>query len=75
MEGIVRAFNSLKCLGGIMHLKPTAGCQTPTLIFENKLWRGFSINIPYKICQGRHSSYPLLTKLKVLPEILTDLSA
>jgi hypothetical protein len=23
----------LKCLGGIMHLKPTAGCQISTLIF------------------------------------------
>jgi hypothetical protein len=23
----------LKCLGGIMHLKPTSGCQISTLIF------------------------------------------
>jgi hypothetical protein len=22
-----------------VHLKPTAGCQISTLIFENKLWR------------------------------------
>ena len=27
VEDIARAFNSLKCLGGIMHLKPTAGCE------------------------------------------------
>jgi hypothetical protein len=32
-KGIVRIFIGLKCLGGIMHLKPTAGCQIPTLIF------------------------------------------
>jgi hypothetical protein len=25
VKGIVRVFNSLKCLGGIMHLTPTAG--------------------------------------------------
>jgi len=30
---IARAFNWLRCLGGIMHLKPTAGCQISTLIF------------------------------------------
>jgi hypothetical protein len=39
-------FNWLKCLGGIMHLRPTGGCQIPTLIFENKLWRGVSVNMP-----------------------------
>jgi hypothetical protein len=33
-------FNWLKCLGVIMHLKPTAECQISTLIFEKKLWRG-----------------------------------
>jgi hypothetical protein len=31
-----------------MHLKPTAGCQISILIFEEILWRGVSINIPYK---------------------------
>jgi hypothetical protein len=31
-----------------MHLKPTAGCQISTSIFENKLWREVSINIPNK---------------------------
>ena len=58
-----------------MHLKPTAGCQISTLIFENKLWRGVSINMPCKIYQGRQSSCPFLAKLKVLPGSLTDLSA
>jgi hypothetical protein len=60
-------------LGGIMHLKPTAGCQISIFIFEKKLWRGFSINIPWKIYQGRQSSCPPLPKLKVLPGSLTDL--
>jgi hypothetical protein len=32
-----------------MHLKPTAGFQISTLIFENKLWRAVSINIPSKM--------------------------
>ena len=58
-----------------MHLKPTAGYQISILIFENKLWRGVSINIPYKIYQERQSSCPLLAKLKVVLESLTDLSA
>jgi hypothetical protein len=46
IKGIVRVFNWLKCLDGIMHLKPTAECQISILIFENKLCRGVSINIP-----------------------------
>ena len=46
VKGIVWVFNCHNCLGGIMHLKPTAGCQISSLIFENKLWRGVSINIP-----------------------------
>jgi hypothetical protein len=25
-----------------MHFKPTAGCQIPTVIFENKLWSAMS---------------------------------
>ena len=57
-----------------MHLKPTAGYQISILIFENKLWRGVSINIPCKIYQGRQSSFPPLAKLKVLPGSLIDLS-
>jgi hypothetical protein len=40
VEGIARAFNGLRYLGGIMHLKPTAGCQILILIFEKNLWRG-----------------------------------
>ena len=75
VKGIARVFNWLKCLGGIMHLKSTAGYQISILIFENKLWSGVSINIPWKIYQGRQSSFPPLAKLKVLPGSLTDLSA
>jgi hypothetical protein len=33
IKGIGRAFNWLKCLGGFLHLKPTAWCQISTLIF------------------------------------------
>jgi hypothetical protein len=33
VKGIAKAFNWLKCLGGFLHLKPTAGCQISTLIF------------------------------------------
>jgi hypothetical protein len=33
MKGIARAYVGHKYLCGIMHLKPTAGCQISTLIF------------------------------------------
>jgi hypothetical protein len=61
--------------GGIMHLKPTAGCQISILIFEKILWRGVLYKYPIKIYQERPSSCPLLAKLKVLPGSLTDISA
>ena len=32
MKGIVRAFKSMQCMGGIPHLKHTVGCQMSTLI-------------------------------------------
>jgi hypothetical protein len=44
VKGIARAFNWRKCMGGILHLKPTAGCQISTLIFE--FFLGDPINIP-----------------------------
>ena len=53
---IVRVFNWRQCLAGIMNLKPTAGCQRSTLMFEKKIWRGISINIPWKIYKGRQMS-------------------
>jgi hypothetical protein len=43
---VLDIFFMLKCIGWIMHLKPTAGYQISILIFENKLWRGVSIKIP-----------------------------
>jgi hypothetical protein len=46
VKGVARVFNWHMCLGGIMHLKTTAGCQISTLIFEKRLWKGVSINIP-----------------------------
>ena len=58
-----------------MHFKPTAGCQIPTVIFENELCMGGLYEYPIKICQGRQRSCPLLAKLKVLPGTLTELSA
>jgi hypothetical protein len=57
MKGIARAFNWLKFLGGILHLKTTAGCQISTLIFG--FGRGDHINIPWKNVEGRESSFPL----------------
>jgi hypothetical protein len=59
-----------------MHLKPTAGCQISTLIFEKKLWRRGSLLISNDkyIKDGKilaHFGF----KLKVLPGFLTDLSA
>jgi hypothetical protein len=44
-----------------MHLKPTAGCQISTLIFEKQLWRGdVSINIlPRHLSQLKTRTIPL----------------
>ena len=47
-KGIARVFNWLKCVGGIMHIKPTVGCQISILIFEKKLWRGGLYKYPMK---------------------------
>jgi hypothetical protein len=58
-----------------MHLKPTAGCQISTLIFENKLWRG-SLNISHEkyIKDGKVLAH-LRFKLKAFPGSLTDVNA
>jgi hypothetical protein len=37
-----------------MHLKPTAGCQISTLIFENKLWRAGLYKYPMKNISGKN---------------------
>jgi hypothetical protein len=50
------------CLGGILHLKPTAGCQISTLIFGFR-W-GDPMNIPLKIAEGRQSYFPLRAWIK-----------
>jgi hypothetical protein len=65
---ITRFFNWLKCLGGIMHLKPTAGCQISTFILE--FGKGVSINIPWKIYQGRQSSCPLGVQIKGIARVI-----
>jgi hypothetical protein len=69
VKGIDRAFNRLKCLGGFVHLKPTAGCQILTLIFELCFVEGVSINILWKIYQGRQSSCPLGIALKDIARV------
>ena len=48
IKGIGRAFNWLKYLGGFLHLKPTAGCQISTLIFEKKIMEGGRYKYPMK---------------------------
>jgi len=59
-----------------MHLKPTAGCQISTLIFEKKNCEGgISMNIPYKYIKDGNVLSHFGLKLKVLPGSLTDLSA
>ena len=64
------------CLGGIMHLKPTTGCQLSTLIFENKIVEGGSLLISHEkyIKDGKVLAHLGLT-LKVLSGSLTDVSA
>ena len=47
-KGIVRTFKCLKCLGRFMHLKPTAGCQISTLIFECFFVEGGLYKYPMK---------------------------
>ena len=59
-----------------MHLKPTAGCQISSLIFEKKVVEERCLyKYLIKIYQRRQSSCPILAKLKVFPWSLTDLSA
>ena len=59
-----------------MYLKPTAGCQISTLIFENKLWRVGPLLKSHKkyIKDGKVLPH-LGFRLKVLSGSLTDLSA
>ena len=69
-------FNWLKCMGGFLHIKPTAGCQISTLI----IWKHFcgkgrgSMNIPWKIPNGKVLAH-LGFKSKVFPGPLIDISA
>ena len=58
-----------------MHLKPTAGCQISTLIFEKELWSGVSINIHEKYIKDGKVLAHLKFMLKVLSGSLTDISA
>jgi hypothetical protein len=49
------AINSLKFMGGILHLKSTAGCQISSLIFG---FRRDPIHIPCKIAEGLAHNVP-----------------
>ena len=57
-----------------MHLKPTAGCQISTLIFEKQIVDGGLYEYPMKnyIKDGKVLAR-FVFKLKVFPESLTDL--
>jgi hypothetical protein len=59
-----------------MYLKPTAGCQISTLIFENKLWRVRFLLISHEkyIKDGKVLAH-LGIKSKLLPRSLIDLTA
>jgi hypothetical protein len=59
-----------------MHLKPTAGCQISTLIFENKLLRVGSLLISHeKYTTNSKVLAHLGLRLKVLSGSLNDVSA
>ena len=72
---IARVFNWIKCLDGFLYLKPTAGCQISTLIFEKKIMEGGPYKYPIKIYQGRQSFAHLGFQSKVLGGPLNDWSA
>ena len=55
-KGIERAFYLPKCLGGILHLKPTAGCQMSTLISGFR-WEG-PYKYPMKNCRRTAKFFP-----------------
>ena len=69
IKDIIRAFKSLKCLVGFMHLKPTTGCQISTLIFEKLFVEGGSINIRWKFSYCKVFAY-LGFESKILPGIV-----
>jgi hypothetical protein len=50
IKGIDRTFNWHKCLGGILHFKPTAGCQILILIY-GFFSGGGPYKYPMKNCQ------------------------
>ena len=58
IKGIGRIFNWLKCLGGFLPLKATAGCPISTLIFEFSFVEGGLYEYPMK---------NILRKSKFLP--------
>jgi hypothetical protein len=63
-------------LGGKMHLKPTAGCQISTLIFENKIVERVLYKYPMKNISRTAKVLALLGfNLQVLHGFLIEVSA
>jgi hypothetical protein len=57
------------CLGGFLHLKPTAGCQISTLIFDFILWRGVSMLEVQKSTQALKSVKDPGNTFDLIPKI------
>jgi hypothetical protein len=61
-----RLFNWLKCLGGFLRLKPTAGCQISALIFDFFYGGGYiSLYFTYCICLEMQIQPQALNSIKV----------
>jgi hypothetical protein len=63
------------CLGGFLHLKPTAGYQISRLIFEKQIVEGDLYEYPMKNILRTAKFCPLGFKSKVFPWPSTDLCA
>ena len=74
VKGIDRAFDWHKCLGGILHLKSTAGSLISTLIFWFFSWGTLKISHEKLTKDGKVLSH-LGCMSKVLTGPLTDISA
>ena len=61
VKGIARTFNWLKCVGEIMHVKSTAGCQISSFIFG---FSGEPYNYPLKNCRGTAKFFPTWVYVK-----------
>ena len=67
VKGIVRPFNSLKCLFRIMHLKSPSKCQLSATTWG-------SINMSFNITNGNKCSYPLEVSIKGIAPAFNSLN-